>query len=105
MKKSLSLLLCFVGVLLMTTIGNIGCGGGGGDSGSAQITLAKYNEIQNGMSFQQVSAILTPASIGSNISSGNIRIVVWGDQASDTIVSVTFVNDQVTDKTKNDKVV
>ena len=98
--------MCVLCMGIMAAMVNVGCGGGDDDdSGSARITLAEFNEIQIGMSYDQVAAIVAPASKDTDMNSGSIRIVQWGDKKSETILTVTFINGKVWDKLKSDNIV
>ena len=82
--------------LLMLTVA--GCGKGTDVSGKA------YGKIENGMSLSQVQGILGKGDLQTGASGaigdigGSAKIYKWTD--GDTTITVTFINDKVTTKTR-----
>jgi hypothetical protein len=83
-------------------------GGGGSSDGSARITLAEYNAIKNGMTVEQVNAILAPAPMIIEYPGGyygdDVYIYrIWRESLlspNNNFVVVKFTNDVVSHKEK-----
>ena len=69
---------------------------------SEYITMEEYNQIESGMSYDQVKEIVgSPGEISSEVNSNgyHIMIVTWyGNGLAGSNANVTFTNDEVTGK-------
>lgn len=97
-KKTVLLALCLFLVVLLTA----GCGGA-----SKKITMEKFNKIQDGMSYSQVSSIMgDPGELGASTTMPGIpgiieklesKIYMWKN-SDGTNMNVQFQNDKVMTK-------
>lgn len=97
-KKTILLVLCLFLVVLLTA----GCGGA-----SRKVTMEKFNKIQDGMSYSQVSSIMgDPGELGASttcleflVSWKNLesKIYMWKNSGG-TNMNVQFQNDKVMTK-------
>lgn len=69
---------------------------------SEYITMEEYNQIETGMSYEQVKEIIGSAGeVSSQVESGGYKIVIitwYGNGVAGSNANVTFTNDEVTAK-------
>lgn len=66
------------------------------------ITMKEYNEIQTGMTYEQVKKIVgSPGEVSSQVESNGYKVVIvtwYGNDYTGSNANVTFTNDEVTGK-------
>lgn len=70
-KMSKSLVLGFLPLLLLTMLLLVGCSGGNENN---KVTLEKYNQIETGMTLEEVEAILGEGTENASTEAGDVNI-------------------------------
>jgi hypothetical protein len=98
-RKNTILGLIVLPLALTAIILNTGCNSSSGDT-TTVVTRAEYNQIQIGMTYDQVVAII--GSDGIEVAHASNMVAYRWENPDATIVEVSFVNGKVNSKTISD---
>ncbi|MGM0844025.1 MAG: hypothetical protein ACQEUT_03530 [Bacillota bacterium] len=64
------------------------------------ITLEEFNQIEKGMSYEEVVSIIGAEGVQMGDGDGNNQVYVWDGEITDSFASVSFLQDKMTRKTQ-----